>query len=429
MTLIYSLTELFFYLLLYSFFGWAAELLFGAIMHRSFINSGFLNLPFALPYGMAAAVLLVALPTLQHNLILQYVMIFVVLSLVWNLSGHFVRNVSHKNVFAHRHRTLFHDIRSTESTMALAAVYLVLYLVVHPIVFSLVALIPKLLLTVLVWVWVGLVAVDFITVLYTLKTNNRSEYGEERKHRTLQLADKMVNAIWRRLQKAYPGIREPEDITPERFVFAQGICLDKLMWVFLVSSFLGALIEMVYCRLMGDIWMNRSSLLYGTFSVVWGFGAVVLTVALQRLAGKRSIQIFFGGFFIGGTYEYLCSVLTELIFGTVFWDYSSMPLNIGGRTNVPFCVCWGLLAVLWLKIFYPRMSRMIEKIPPLPGKMITWALILVLACDGLLTMGAMIRYDDRQAYPEPRNVIEAFLDENYDDGWMEHRWPNMKRAA
>ena len=44
---------------------------------------------------------------------------------------------------------------------------------------------------------------------------------------------------------------------------------------------------------------------------------------------------------------------------------------------------------------------------------------------GLLTGAAMLRYTDRQNNPEPKNVAEAFLDDTYDDDWMEHHWPNM----
>ena len=51
--------------------------------------------------------------------------------------------------------------------------------------------------------------------------------------------------------------------------------------------------------------------------------------------------------------------------------------------------------------------------------------LAVLAGDGLLTAAAMLRYTDRQNNPEPKNVAEAFLDDTYDDDWMEHHWPNM----
>ena len=46
--------------------------------------------------------------------------------------------------------------------------------------------------------------------------------------------------------------------------------------------------------------MSRSSVIYGTFSIVWGFGAVILTVVLQRLAGKEDRYIFLAGSVLGG---------------------------------------------------------------------------------------------------------------------------------
>ena len=102
-----------------------------------------------------------------------------------------------------------------------------------------------------------------------------------------------------------------------------------------------------------------------------------------------------------------------------------MPLNIGGRTNVLYCIFWGLLAVAWIKVLYPPMSKGIEKIPTLFGKILTWVLIFLLICDGILTATAMVRYTDRQTNPESGNAFYEFLDEEYDDAFMEHRWPNM----
>ena len=165
--------------------------------------------------------------------------------------------------------------------------------------------------------------------------------------------------------------------------------------------------------------MSRSSVLYGAFSFVWGLGAVVLTVALQRLAEKPDRYIFLAGFIIGGAYEYLCSVFTELVFGTVFWDYSEMPLNIGGRTNVLYCIFWGLLSVVWIKVLYPPMDKGIEKLPPLLGKIATWIIVFFMVCNGLLTSAAMLRYTDRQTNPQPDNVIAQFLDTRYDDEYMD----------
>ena len=129
---------------------------------------------------------------------------------------------------------------------------------------------------------------------------------------------------------------------------------------------------------------------------------------------------------VGGVYEYTCSVFTEVVLGTTFWDYSWMPFNIGGRTNLLYCFFWGILAVFWIKICYPPMSRTVEKIPPLTGKVVTWAVILLMSCNALISAAAMVRYTQRLDDPLPDHFIQEFLDETYPDELIEEVWPNMK---
>lgn len=87
--------------------------------------------------------------------------------------------------------------------------------------------------------------------------------------------------------------------------------------------------ETVFCRLTAGIWMSRSSVVYGPFSLVWGFGAVLLTAILYQYRTRSDSFIFLFGTVLGGAYEYVCSVFTELVFGTVFWDYQPPALQFG----------------------------------------------------------------------------------------------------
>ena len=230
-----------------------------------------------------------------------------------------------------------------------------------------------------------------------------------------------------RLQNAYPPVL---DVTGEgkKQRFAEGVSVTKLIWVFLICALLGDLIETVWVRLVSDIWMSRSSVLYGPFSVVWGLGAVLLTVVLTPLAKKNDRYVFLGGFLLGGTYEYMASVFTELVFGQVFWDYSDMPLNIGGRTNVLFMFFWGLLSVVWIKILYPALSKVIERIPRLTGTILTWVLTVLMIIDILLSGLAIGRYVERKNGTAEPTAIGSFLDEQYPDELVEWVWANMRDA-
>ena len=423
----YNLYDLGLYLLVYSFLGWAAEAGWYAVTRRKFCNRGVVALPLVLSYGFTFVLLLLVLPTLAGRHVLSFLATMVVSSVVEGIGAHFFRRVGPKIRWnQERSRLLSGTGKGLLASVAVAAVYYVVYLILHPVLMAGLMLVPEVVRHIVVLAELALVGLDFAAVFYAVRTGDASRY-EERQAVSGQkkLAGRIYNAVWKRLQKAYPGLEQGPGKEEGAYTFAKGLCWDKLVWVFLISALLGDIIETFWCGLVDGQWMNRSSVLYGPFSFVWGLGAVVLTVTLQRLAEKNDRYVFAAGFVIGGAYEYMCSVFTELVFGTVFWDYSDMPLNIGGRTNVLFCFFWGVLAVVWIKMIYPPMSKSIESLPALAGKVATWVVVLLMVCNAALTCAAMFRYGGRAIQPEPANAFEEFLDSQYGDARMEERWPNM----
>ena len=129
---------------------------------------------------------------------------------------------------------------------------------------------------------------------------------------------------------------------------------------------------------------------------------------------------------MGGAYEYICSVFTELVFGTVFWDYSRTPFNLGGRINLLYCFFWGLAAVVWIKILYPFLSRLIEKIPMKAGKFLSWCILIFMIFNMSVSALALARYSDRQISPQAENTLEAVLDQHFPDDRMNRIYPNAK---
>ena len=174
--------------------------------------------------------------------------------------------------------------------------------------------------------------------------------------------------------------------------------------------------------------MSRSSVVYGPFSIVWGLGCVFLTLFLYKYKDKNDRYIFLYGTILGGAYEYICSIFTELVFGTVFWDYSKIPFNLGGRINLLFCFFWGIAAVVWLKILYPIFSGWIERIPVKCGKLLIKISIVFMVWNMILSAAALYRYNDRLAHPTPANWLEQRLDERFPDERMHRIYPNAKRG-
>ncbi|MGN0983524.1 MAG: putative ABC transporter permease, partial [Gemmiger sp.] len=167
---------------------------------------------------------------------------------------------------------------------------------------------------------------------------------------------------------------------------------------------------------------------WGPFSIVWGLAIALVTKLLYAYKDRPASFLFAAGTLLGGAYEYLCSVFTELVFGTVFWDYSHIPFNLGGRINLLYCFFWGFAAVAWFKLLYPPVGRLIERIPARPGKALTWVLVVFMAANILVSSAALARVGQRADGAPAANRVEVWLDEHYDDATMARIYPNAIRT-
>lgn len=427
----YNVYELLFFLICYAFLGWCMEVVYMAVRTGKFCNRGFFNMPLCLSYGITMDLLILVIPSLNGAYVLQFTAFMVIVSAGAQLADDMSVRVTGKKLWKNEEHSIYAGRKlGIVYTLAMSAAALTVLLLIHPLLYVCAQMLPDFLLKILVLTILILLAADLLVMVYTVRKRpllqGMQDLSEELKEQKRTIGGWLAAHVWRRLTKAYPNLKPADAEEKSGYVFARGLCLDKIIWVFFISALGGDLIETVYVKLTADIWMSRSSVLYGSFSIVWGVGAALLTVLLHGFSDKEDRFIFLGGFFLGGTYEYLCSVFTEVFFGTVFWDYSDMPFNIGGRTNLLFCIFWGILALVWVKICYPPISRWIEKIPPVTGKILTWVCVVLMTCDVLISAMAMIRYVERTEGMPAGNRVEQFVDEQYPDEMIEWVWPNLK---
>lgn len=208
--------------------------------------------------------------------------------------------------------------------------------------------------------------------------------------------------------------------------FAKGFCYSKLLFIFFLSALIGDGIETLYVYFETGEITSRSSVVYGTFSLVWGIGGLLATFVLLPLRKRGMFSIFSVGFIFGAIYEYLCSLITEKMYGIVFWDYSEMQYNLEGRINLMFCICWGVAAVIWIKIAYPLLSLGIENISNRIGAVLTIAVTVFMAFDIVVSGMALQRFVERSNGVSAANSVEVFMDRQYPDEFIEKVYPTVQ---
>lgn len=208
--------------------------------------------------------------------------------------------------------------------------------------------------------------------------------------------------------------------------FASGLNVYKLLLICFIGSFFGVVVELIWCLLRNGYIESRSGLVYGPFNLLYGVGAVALTLALYRFRNKGKWISFFGGMIVGSAVEYVCSWWQETFLGSRSWDYSNMPFNLNGRICLLYAGFWGILGVLWVKVIYPWMAKLILRLTNRAGKIITWVLFAFFVINIVATFIAVFRWSQRLDNIAPLNSFWEFIDLRFPNERMEKIFANMK---
>lgn len=202
--------------------------------------------------------------------------------------------------------------------------------------------------------------------------------------------------------------------------------LTILFWIFIIGSIAGFIFEITVVFFQKGHFELRQGLIYGPFIPVYGIGAMLYNVVLNKIKLKNKLQIFLITMLLGGLTEYLCSFMQEKLFGTISWDYSYLPFNIQGRTSLLHCIYWGIGGILYVTYIEPLIEKMREKINKNSIRIITIILAIFMIFDITISWMAAERQIERKSNVEPENKIDVFFDEYYPDEYIDKIFNNKK---
>ncbi len=203
----------------------------------------------------------------------------------------------------------------------------------------------------------------------------------------------------------------------------------RLLAYFIIYSVVGYVIETLFGIVTKGVWESRQSFLYGPFCGVYGLGAVVMIVFLQYFK-KNNNTLFWGGFLIGSIVEYAISLIGEIVFHAIWWDYSDRPLNINGRICVYFSIFWGFLAIYLITYLNPRVDKFIDymksKFTIKTLQITTLVVTILLGIDFIITGWATNLFIIRMVAQNDINIAQKeetinaynYIYENEDTKWL-----------
>lgn len=426
--MIYNTYELIWLFLIYSFLGWMLETILAATEQRRFVNRGLINGPLCTIYGVPIVILTIFGQELP--LFWLFLGAMIVATVTEWISGHMIERFYHERWWDYSNvKWNLDGYICLPASLVWGVLGTISMRWGNGLLIRLYGFLPEGIGHLLVWILAGMLVLDVMATIFALSGIGRSTQKWEAVDSwftsiSLRIGQWLYGHVDRRIHRAYPKTVRVEKPQRDKTVFAAGCCMQKLVWLFFIGCLLGDITETIFCRITAGVWMSRSSLVWGPFSIVWGFAIAAVTDLLYKYKDRSDRFLFLMGTALGGAYEYLCSVLSEMVFGTVFWDYSEIPFNLGGRINLLYCFFWGFAAVAWFKIFYPVISGWIEKLPICAGRILTWVIVVFMCCNMAVSTMALIRSNERSQGIPATQSWQQTMDDRFPDERMEKIYPN-----
>ena len=400
--------------LVYSFLGWVAETVVATIRGGRFANRGAAAGPFCFIYGTTGVLLAVSFGDLRTEPVYLFFACMMAATVMEWITAKLLERLHRRKWWDYSGKKFnLNGYVCLQYSLLWGALGTASVLWGNNVLLRLCAHIPVWLLRPAVWVSLTVAVLDQIgsAVLvqqYAARHPMLEQLNQRLGERSDTLRRRIALYIEKRIQYAYPAAARQEQ-TALRKGEKNFLSVSDLLWLFVIGAFLGDMVETVFCRVTAGVWMSRSSLVWGPFSVVWGLALVLATVLLRQEKDRSDRYLFAFGTVMGGVYEYVCSAVTELLFGTVFWDYSKFKFNLGGRINLLYCFFWGIAAVIWMRYGFPLVLRGMKKVRSRVRPWMTVLLAVFMAVNMLTSALALARYDARmeRIYPNAKKVTKA----------------------
>lgn len=147
----------------------------------------------------------------------------------------------------------------------------------------------------------------------------------------------------------------------------------QMVLYFTIYSFLGWVVETLFCSLRGRKFIWRG-FLAGPICPIYGFGSLLVLLLLHPFA-ENVVLVYVFGVILMTALEYFVSFLLEKVFKKSFWDYSTYRYNLNGRVNLIYSLFWGILCLILVYLVHPLFQSVVES---LSGKILLTATIIIL---------------------------------------------------
>lgn len=159
--------------------------------------------------------------------------------------------------------------------------------------------------------------------------------------------------------------------------------IELYFLLFLTYAFLGWCMEVTCKFIQYKKFINRGFLI-GPYCPIYGWGALAITILLQRFTGN-AIILFLMAIIICSFIEYFTSYFMEKRYHARWWDYSNKKFNINGRICLDTMIPFGILGVFIMYVTNPFFVRLYNSLPDIAIHIIVIVLFVLFIADNIIS--------------------------------------------
>ncbi len=169
--------------------------------------------------------------------------------------------------------------------------------------------------------------------------------------------------------------------------------IQDIVLLFFIYAFLGWCGEVAFAACKSGKFVNRG-FLNGPICPIYGFGVLIVALLLEPWKDNLAM-LYFGSAVLTTLLELVTGFALEKLFHTKWWDYSTMPLNIGGYVCLLFSFIWGAACVVILKWVHAPLFALVRRIPEIAAYILAALLAAAFAVDLAATLISIRKLSER----------------------------------
>ena len=161
----------------------------------------------------------------------------------------------------------------------------------------------------------------------------------------------------------------------------------KYFLYFIIYSFLGWLMEVIYSFFSLKKFVNRGFLL-GPICPIYGYGVLAIILLIGKDTSD-ALGVFLKAILICSVLEYFTSFFMEKLFKARWWDYSNRKFNINGRICLETMIPFGILGCLVVYLLHPFVVNMVDLLNSTLIIILSIVLFVIYVIDNIISFNVM----------------------------------------